>query len=53
MQRIAPWASNLFLVIGVVGAALVVVASLTGQAAHAQTDNPNVVVIMVDNHGWG
>ena len=32
---------------------LAIVASLAVPTAHAQTDKPNVVVMMVDNHGWG
>ena len=31
----------------------VIFAALAIPSAHAQTDRPNVVVIMVDNHGWG
>ena len=32
---------------------LAILASLVAQTVHAQADKPSVVVIMVDNHGWG
>ena len=32
---------------------IVILAILAVPTAHAQSDKPNVVVMMVDNHGWG
>ena len=32
---------------------LVMLVSLAAQTAHAQSDKPNIVVMMVDNLGWG